>query len=320
MNPFKKQNILESQIQDENKNKLLIDYSQLVIVSITGVFKTPDEQQELTSHQFKSVVLGTLKDLVKKYKSNYPDIIICCDNASEPYYKRSFAPYYKAHRAEGRKDSNLNWEMIFSEMKILISELKENFNYKVIDIPGLEADDIIGYFATKGNSGEYKSMIISSDGDFTQLHSKFTRQFSPVKQSLIEPKISPFGDLVVKIIKGDSKDSVSPMKVQNTHSYNNNMKQSELNEVKRAPSIRKDELESYIKTGSLENLRKVIPEEYLDRFDENVKLIDLSILPDELKEKIDKEYLVINNCNKSKLYQYLLSNKLTKLIQSIQDF
>lgn len=322
MNPFKKSNsFLEEQISsDENNNKLLIDFSQLVIVSITGTFKTEEEQENLTSHQFKSVVLGSLKDIVKKYKSNYPEVIICADNASIPYYKRSFAPYYKAHRAEGRKDSKLNWEMIFTEMRSLLSELENNFPYKVVYIPGLEADDIIGYLATEGNSGKYKSMIISADGDFTQLHSKYTKQWSPMHQKLVQPKISSFGDLVVKIIKGDTKDSVSPMKVQNTHAYNNNMKQSELNEVKRAPSTKQEELDLYIKTGSLEELRKIIPEEYLMRFDENVKLLDLSILPDEYKQKIDDILLVIPKANRSILYSYFMKNNLTKLLESIQDF
>lgn len=319
MHPFKKQNILESQL-GSNDNKLLIDFSQLVITAVTGSFKTEQEQSELTKFQVKAVVLGSLKDVLKKYKQKYSNAIICCDNASIPYYKRTISPFYKAHRSKSREDSKLNWEMIFSASKELIQDLKENFCYQVIDIPGLEADDIIGYLATKGNSGKYHSMIVSSDGDFTQLHSKYTKQYSFIHGKQIEPKTTAFGDLVTKIIKGDAGDSISPMKTKNSHAYNNNMKQPELNDVKRAPSIKKQELEEYISTGSIENLRKIIPDEYLDRFDENVKLVDLSNIPIEHSSKIENELLVIPKGNKSKMYQYLLMNNFVKLVDSIQDF
>ena len=319
MHPFKKQNILESQL-GSNDNKLLIDFSQLVITAVTGSFKTEQEQSELTKFQVKAVVLGSLKDVLKKYKQKYPNVIICCDNATIPYYKRTISPFYKAHRSKSREDSKLNWEMIFSTSKELIQDLKENFCYQVIDIPGLEADDIIGYLATKGNTGEYHSMIVSSDGDFTQLHSKYTKQYSFIHGKQIEPKTTAFGDMITKIIKGDKKDSVSPVKCPSDFYYNQNMGQSELNEQKRAPSIKQSELDLYIKAGSIPEVAKLLSTDLYERLNENVKLIDLSNIPKEQSDKIENELSVIPKGNKSKMYQYLLSNKLTKLLESIQEF
>jgi ribonuclease H len=322
MHPFKKQNILESQL-GSNDNKLLIDFSQLVITAVTGSFKTEQEQSELTKFQVKAVVLGSLKDVLKKYKQKYPNVIICCDNASIPYYKRTISPFYKAHRSKSREDSSLNWEMIFSTSKEFIQDLKENFCYQVIDIPGLEADDIIGYLATKGNSGEYHSMIVSSDGDFTQLHSKYTKQYSFIHGKQIEPKTTAFGDLVTKIVKGDTKDAISGIKVPSNHAYNRLMGLQHLNEVQRTPSTRQDELNLYISAKNLDELRNIIPEEYKDRLEENIKLLDLSILPGEYKTLIDAEIdknKVNNSSNRSKIYTYLLQNNLTKLLDSIQDF
>ena len=308
MHPFKKQNILESQLGSTD-NKLLIDFSQLVITAVTGSFKTEQEQSELTKFQVKAVVLGSLKDVLKKYKQKYSNVIICCDNASIPYYKRTISPF-----------SKLNWEMIFSTSKELIQDLKENFCYQVIDIPGLEADDIIGYIATKGNTGEYHSMIVSSDGDFTQLHSKYTKQYSFIHGKQIEPKTTAFGDMITKIIKGDKKDSVSPVKCPSDFYYNQNMGQSELNEQKRAPSIKQAELDLYIKAGSIPAVASLLSTDLYERLNENVKLIDLSNIPNEQADKIENELSVIPKGNKSKMYQYLLSNKLTKLLESIQEF
>lgn len=318
-NPFLSQQL--GNTNQENKNKLVIDFSNLVIITVTSVFKTEQEQQELTGNQVKTVVLHQIKDIVKKYKNKYSEVIIAVDNTRGGSYKKDFAPYYKAHRSAGREKSSLNWDIIFDQMKVLENELQEVFGYKVISISRLEADDIIGYISTKGNSGEYNTMIISTDGDFKQLHSKFTKQYSISKGKQVEPDINPKADLIVKIIKGDAKDAVSPLKVQSTHTYNNIMKQSELNEVKRAPSIKKDELEMYCAHKSLESLRTIIPVEFLDRFDENVKLLDLTILPEEYQQKIEDKLKEVNNqTSKSKIYSYLLSNGLTKLLDSIQDF
>lgn len=319
-NPFKK-NILEEQItQSETGNKLVIDFSNLAIIAITSVFKTQEEQEQLTESQIKNVVLGNIKELVKKCKSKYPEVIIAVDNTKNGSYKKEFAPYYKAHRAKAREESKLNWEMIFSEMKNLEQDLKEIFGYNVISIPKLEADDIIGYIANKGNAGLYHTMIISTDGDFTQLHSKFTKQYSVSQGKQIEPKISPKADMIVKIIKGDKKDSVSPVKCPSDFYYNQNIGESDKNPFARAPSIKQAELDTYITAKSLEDIKNLLTEEQKERFDENVKLIDLTILPDEYKEKVEEHLKVTLTKSKSKIYQYLLQNNLLKLIDSIQDF
>jgi 5'-3' exonuclease len=47
-------------------------------------------------------------------------------------------------------------------------ELKDNFPYKVIDVEGAEADDIIGTLVPRHIMHE-DILIISSDGDFLQL-------------------------------------------------------------------------------------------------------------------------------------------------------
>jgi hypothetical protein len=98
------------------------------------------------------------------------------------------------------------------------------------------------------------------------------------------------------------------------------MGQSELNEQKRAPSIKQSELDLYIKAGSIPEVAKLLSTDLYERLNENVKLIDLSNIPKEQADKIENELLVIPNGNKSKMYQYLLSNKLTKLLESIQEF
>ena len=61
-----------------------------------------------------------------------------------------------------------DWNTIFAHLNLIRDELKENFPYKVVDVYGCEADDIIAVLCQDALCEE-KILIISSDKDFQQL-------------------------------------------------------------------------------------------------------------------------------------------------------
>ena len=95
--------------------------------------------------------------------------------------------------------------------------MKDYMPYIVLDVKHAEADDCIAVLAKYLTvSGNFKVRIISSDGDFTQLH-KFedVDQYSPMQKKFVKVKTkSPEMDCMVKILKGDRKDCVAAIKVR----------------------------------------------------------------------------------------------------------
>ncbi len=93
------------------------------------------------------------------------NLVLCCDNRK--YWRRELFPFYKAGRKKTREKSDLDWHLIFDMLTKFKQELKEYFPYKVVDVEGAEADDIIGTLVPRHIMHE-NILIISSDGDFLQ--------------------------------------------------------------------------------------------------------------------------------------------------------
>ena len=81
---------------------------------------------------------------------------------------------------------------------------------------GIEADDVIGYMATKFDKDV---TIVSGDRDFLQLVSDKITVYSPTKDKFYTPKMvlkeylcTPINFLMQKVLKGDSGDNVPGVK------------------------------------------------------------------------------------------------------------
>ena len=75
--------------------------------------------------------------------------------------------------------------MFFDVFGRLKEDLKQNFPYRVIEVDGAEADDIIAVLAAQFSETE-NVLILSSDKDFVQLqkYSNVT-QYSPILKRFI---------------------------------------------------------------------------------------------------------------------------------------
>ena len=160
---------------------LIFDFNQVVLSNLMeqiGYSKTPVEES-LVRH----MVLNTIRANVKKFKE-YGEVVIACDN--KRYWRREIFPAYKANRKKNRDASGHDWTTIFECMAKIKQELKTHSPYKVIDVDGAEADDVIGALVRQYSSRE-PILILSSDKDFVQLQAYCNvKQYSPILKKFIK--------------------------------------------------------------------------------------------------------------------------------------
>ena len=301
----------------DSQGIVVVDFSQIAISTITAMYKPNDT---LTVDMLRHVILNTLRSNVYKFKSKYPDIIIAIDNGKGGYWRKKEAWYYKYKRAEGREKSGLDWDTIFKAMDIVKGELKQIFPLYVIDIPGLEADDIISTVA-KIYSPQVPVLIISSDGDFTQCHNKNVKQFSPMQKKFVQFKNgSAQRDLWFKVVKGDRKDGVANFRSTSGHYAQD--PDPVTGKIPRSPSIPSKVLAELIDSdvNNLDEVQQKVTKEEFERIEENLKLLDLNNLPLWVETAITDEINQYEKPTGRRLYSYTIKHRLDKIREKIQDF
>lgn len=209
-------NNLDHLFGDDLKGYSLVDLSQIALAT---AMVTYEQGTKFNPSEVRHMILSTIRHNVAKFKTEgFDNIVICVDNAKYGYWRRQFADYYKRNRAISREENknDFDWDGYFEGLWVTISELKEFMPYIVMDIKFAEADDIIGVLTRHLSNKGHKVRIISSDGDFTQLH-KYVNvdQWSPIQKKFVKIKTgSPEEDCLTKILKGDKKDCVASVKVK----------------------------------------------------------------------------------------------------------
>lgn len=254
------------------------------------------------------MILNTIRMYNKKYRSEFGQMVIACDSSS---WRREYFPEYKFKRKEARKEpSSIDWNHFFKIINSLIDEIRENFPYKVIKVDGCEADDIISVLIESTQEfGKYESvMIISADKDFIQLQKyENVRQFSPILNKEIKEK-DPIKFLKEHILKGDAGDGV-PNILSDDDVF--------VTKTRQTPVLSKKLNEWVLNFNDLE---KTLDPKIYRNFIRNKKLIDLSEIPPQIKEKIMDSYNNQVLSNKGKILNYLIANRCKLLIECISDF
>jgi hypothetical protein len=250
----------------------------------------------------RHMVLNIIRTHVKNFKGEYGEVVLCCDNRK--YWRKEFFPFYKASRKKTREKSDLDWHFIFDMLAKFKLELRENFPYKVIDVEGAEADDIIGTLVPI-YARDQKILILSSDGDFLQLqqYGPNVKQYNPSQKKYVKSE-NPILELKEKIIRGDKGDGI-PNMFSPSDCFVRDLRQKPITKVI---------LDKYL----WENV-----EEYNDtdktNFSRNSTLIDLTKIPAEIKEKIINTYEETKPA-KGKLLNYFIEHKLKNLMEVIEEF
>lgn len=281
---------------------IIFDFNQVAISNLMeqiGSSKT-DVDESLVRH----MILNTIRTYVKKFKDKYgPEVIIACDN--KHYWRRDVFQYYKAGRKKARDSSGHDWSSIFECLNKIREELKEHSPYKVIDVQGAEADDVIAVLASKFSSNE-KVMILSSDKDFAQLQ-RFpnVEQFSPILKKFIKEPL-PTVQLKQLIIRGDKGDGV-PNILTKDDVFVEGGRQKPITEAK-------------IINWLNQKPEEFCTEEMLRNFHRNEILIDLTKIPQNIVESILDSYETVKGKSKSEFMNYMISHRLKNLLEVLNEF
>ena len=260
----------------------------------------------------RTLILNNLKYYRGRFNEKYGELVICCD--SKHYWRRDYFPNYKANRKKDRANSGHDWGFIFTSLNSIRDEIKEHFPYKVLEVYGAEADDIIATLV-KSSSDEGITIIISSDKDFIQLHNHKVKQYSPVSKKFVEGN-DPQSYLREHILKGDRSDGV-PNVLSADDTFVSEKRQKSM---RKTMLITLTEAMEKWQPHELYQLAKCNRDTWIHNWQRNETLIDLDKIPDDLREEILREFKNAPTGDRSNLFNYFVEKKLNNLIQSIGDF
>ena len=283
---------------------ILLDFSNIIVGSIMVANKIPNEER--TSHDFiRHLVLNSIRNYRIKYKKTYGEIVICTDTQSS--WRKGVYPYYKAHRKAIREkqksEKGMDWSALFKTIHEIIDEIDTFFPYKVISIPHAEGDDVIAVLARNFNE---KSIIISSDKDFTQLHKyKNIKQYSPIQKKMLNGS-EPYKYLKEHIIRGDKGDGVP-----NILSADDCIVEG----VRQKP-ISKKKIELWMNEKPVDFCVNGMSE----KWKRNQQLIDFDFIPTDISQSIMDQYLKEKKQRQGQLLNYFITKRLKYLMENMEDF
>ena len=108
-----------------------------------------------------SIVFGFtkfLRDIIKREK---PDLLGVAFDPAGGSFRREMYPEYKANRPETPED--------IIESVPYVKRIVEAMCIPILEIPGYEADDVIGTLAFKGDAAGYDVYMVTPDKDYGQL-------------------------------------------------------------------------------------------------------------------------------------------------------
>ena len=253
----------------------------------------------------RHMILNTIRANKKKF-TEYGELVIAADDKN--YWRKEAFPYYKAMRKVNREASELDWNAIFTALNKIKQEIKDNFPYKVIQVPHAEADDIIAVIGqelgSEGLSIGEKILILSSDKDMSQLQ-RFANieQFDPIRKRWIKNS-DPEKNLFAHIAKGDSGDGIP-----NIRSADDAI----VTKTRQSP-VRQKSIDEWFEDIN------TMPSDVRRNFERNKMLIDFQCIPKNISDQILEQFNAEQKIGRERLFNYFIEHQLRNLISDLQDF
>jgi DNA polymerase-1 len=143
---------------DNDKRLFLLDAYALIFRSYYAFIKNP---RVTSSGMNTSAVFGFLLTLEELLAKQNPTHVAVVFDPPGPTFRNEIYPLYKANREATPED-----------IKIAVPYIKkmlEAYRIPVIEVPGYEADDVIGTLARKAAEQGYTAYMMTPDKDFAQL-------------------------------------------------------------------------------------------------------------------------------------------------------
>jgi len=192
----------------DRKRLFLIDGYAMVYRAHFAMIRNP----LITSDgRHTSALFGFVNSIFKILRDEKPDYLVAVFDAKEKTFRHEMYPEYKATR-----------EKMPDELRDQLPDLWrliEAFNIPRLEMPGYEADDIIGALAVSAKDQEIDSYIVSGDKDFMQLVNDHIFLYTPGRQGTVADvidrrgveekwKVQPEQIVDLLALMGDSSDNV----------------------------------------------------------------------------------------------------------------
>ncbi|MBQ7680405.1 MAG: DNA polymerase I [Butyrivibrio sp.] len=192
----------------DDKTLLLIDGHNILFRAFYGL---PDLTNAEGRHT--GAVYGFLSILFRLLEEEKPAALIVAFDSHGPTFRHELYPAYKGTRQEMPET--------LREQVPLIREVLDAMRIRCVAIQGLEADDILGTLARRGEAAGYAVSLVSGDRDLLQIASERTRIRLPHTKggrTQIEDyyaadvarvwQVSPAQFIELKALMGDSSDNI----------------------------------------------------------------------------------------------------------------
>ena len=278
---------------------IVIDMNQISVASL--MMHLHMNKGELEEDMVRHMILNSVRMYRTMFNEDYGEIVLAYD--SRAYWRKEIFPQYKSNRRKNREEDDKDWDSIFGVLNRIKEEIKEFLPYKVVEVYGAEADDVIATLC-KHYQNE-KVMIVSGDKDFIQLQ-KYdnVKQYSPITKKLVDG-VDPKVYIKEHVLKGDKSDGV-PNVLSPDHTFTDELRQRPLTSKKLESILAQDidELDDEIKRN----------------YQRNDKLINLDNIPKTLESEILNSFNEASYGDRSGLLNYFIEKRLTSLTENIGEF
>lgn len=153
----------------EQKKKLyLLDAYALIFRAYYAMIRAPRINSKGLN---TSAILGFANTLEEVLNKSNPDYIAVAFDPAGPTFRHEAYPEYKAHRDATPED--------IKKAVPYIKELLAAYNIPVYEIPGYEADDVIGTLAKQAEKAGLTTYMMTPDKDYAQLVSDNIYMYKP---------------------------------------------------------------------------------------------------------------------------------------------
>ncbi|MBW2594313.1 MAG: DNA polymerase I, partial [Deltaproteobacteria bacterium] len=154
-----------------------------------------------------NAVYGFTRMLIKLLEDRNPQYIVILFDTKGPTFRHKMFDKYKANRPPMPEDMALQIPYI--------KEITSAFNLSQIEMPGFEADDLIGTLACKAEKAGFDVVMVTGDKDFMQLVTERITIWDPMKEKVINPDtirsgmgVEPGQLIDVMGLSGDTADNI----------------------------------------------------------------------------------------------------------------
>ncbi|MDO8767750.1 MAG: DNA polymerase I [Burkholderiaceae bacterium] len=143
-----------------NKTLLLVDgssYLYRAFHAMPDLRAVPGDPTSAATGAIRGMI-----NMLQKLRKDVPaDYAACVFDAKGPTFRDAIYPEYKGHRSPMPDDLRAQIEPIHEVVRLM--------GWKVLDVPGVEADDVIGTLAVTAASQGIEVIVSSGDKDLAQL-------------------------------------------------------------------------------------------------------------------------------------------------------